>query len=92
MDHRLEPLPPETEADIVHELRTGMLVWFCDTLDEGFREIAHIDTWTATPHTYQRDLAEHWTTVTYTDGYSHSRPRYGSHEIWKSGPQPMIGA
>lgn len=85
-------LSDETEADVVNELRTGMFVWFADADVTGFREVAHIDTWTAEPNTWNHDLAIHWTTVTYTDGHVEERVRYGTFEIWESGPRPMVGA
>ncbi len=81
---------PETEADIVRELRKGMYVWFADDSGEGFREVADVQPWTAAHNTWNRDTADAWVTVTYTDGYIHDVPR-GSHEIWKSGPRPMVG-
>jgi hypothetical protein len=82
----------ETEADIVREIKPGMFVWFADDSGEGFREATKVTPWTAGPYGYERDLAEEWVTVTYTDGHIASRPRYGTHEIWKSGPRPVVGA
>lgn len=82
----------ETEADIVPELRVGMFAWFADDTAEGFREVKAVLPWKAEPGTFNYDLARDWVTVTYTDGHSEDRVRYGTHEIWKSGPRPMVGA
>jgi hypothetical protein len=83
---------PETEADIVPELRPGMWVWFADPTGAGFREVAHLKQWTAQPNTFNYNLAREWVEVHYTDGFVEDRPQYGTHEIWKSGPRPAFGA
>lgn len=85
-------MPTETEANIVRELRPGMYVWFADDTGEGFREAKLVFPWQAEPYTWNYGLATDWVTVTYTDGHVEDRVRYGTHEIWKSGPRPMVGA
>lgn len=81
----------ETEADIVRELRPGMYAWFADDTGEGYREVKAVLPRKAEPRTWNYDLASDWVTVTYTDGHSEDRVRYGTHEIWLSGPRPMVG-
>lgn len=80
----------ETRADIVPELKPGMHVWFAADGVEGFREVATLHNWQPKPYTYNWDLARDWVTVTYTDGHTEDRPRFGSHEIWQSGPRPAV--
>lgn len=75
----------ETEADIVRELRPGMFAWFAKDGVEGFRKVAKTVPWK--PEYGTRD----WVTVTYADGFVEDRVRFGTHEIWKSGPRPMVG-
>lgn len=88
---RHQRLAAETHATIVPELKVGQHVWFSDDNGEGFREVKHIACWTAEPHTFERSLAEDWTTVTYTDGFVEDGIRIGTHEIWSSGPRPRYG-
>ncbi len=78
----------ETYADIVPEIKPGMWVWFAT--DDGFREAANIEPWIPEPYTFNHDLAREWVQITYTDGHVEDRPRYGTHEIWKSGPRPEV--
>lgn len=89
----MENLTGETEADIVRELRPGHFVWFAKDGVEGFREVSTLEPWTADriKDAYNWDLARDWVMVTYTDGFEEDRPRYGTHEIWKSGARPMVG-
>ncbi len=81
----------ETEADIVPEIKPGMWVWFADEHGEGFREAATVEPWYAGPDTFEYGLAPEWVTIVYADGHVQDRPRYGTHEIWKSGPCPQVG-
>ncbi len=81
---------PETTADIVPEIKPSMWVWFADDSGEGFREAAVVTPWSPEPHTFNYDLAREWVTITYTDGHAEDRPRYSTHEIWKSGPRPEV--
>lgn len=80
----------ETTADIVREVRAGMHVWFSSAAEEGFREATDVQAWTASPGTFNYDLAREWVTITYTDGHVEDRPRYGTHEIWASGPPRVV--
>ncbi len=81
---------PETEVDIVGELKPGMWVWFADDNGEGFRKAWTIFAWHPAPCSAQYDLAREWVTITFVDGHFQDRPRYGTHEIWKSGPCPQV--
>lgn len=81
----------ETYADIVPEIKPGMWVWFSGEAGEGFREAAIVKPWTPEPYTFNWDLAREWVHIIYTDGHVEDRPRYGTHEIWLSGPCPLVG-
>lgn len=82
----------ETYADIVNEITPGMWVWFSsDETGDGFRQAAIVKPWFPQPHTFERDLAAEWVHIIYTDGHVEDRPRYGTHEIWQSGPCPLVG-
>jgi hypothetical protein len=81
---------PETEADIVWELKPGHWAWFAGPSGEGFREVTTVESWIADWGTFEYDLAHEWVTVTHADGHVEHRPRYGTHEVWLSGDRPVF--